>query len=558
MIQPANAIEGLESIETYKAELLRILEQGLPKYSNSFLERLYKDSIEDIDNESIEILVPKIIPYLIDSSPESLSNLSKKIMNHLSSINSKFLVNSEDLAKLIHLVASRKNYGTKNKDQYEDCDLAALWCWELFEHKQPPFILKERALIGGLVRSLDKLVKEMAKPNSKTLAECFSMYNKNIFSYNKFKQDELEKKRKKNLDNELKQKKMLEIQEKKKLIEEQKTQEKKIFEEKRLEEKKKRVEEINKKKEEDRKKAEYRKIEEERKKKEEEEKRKKEENCIKPIHIYFTKKNVPSNVILTETINYSKPLGSTDAVYDWNEIFSTKVAVIERKKSFIYFTDSVLKPYYSVELKPKQAKGALDQYPNIDYEKDSEEEYEELNGEDINSFNDEEEEEDEESDSEKEEINKFIVNDGYLSPDEKPEDEEIGLYPININNEILPMQIFEYGSDKLTELKAFSIIDEIFPIQITSNIVKPLKEIQKPKSVIDDEIIKEIIQIGIGKFSKKDIIKAILDKYPTISKKSVENVIKSNLQKKKEGKIKVYLSNGSSAIKIESKHSYFN
>lgn len=534
MTEPANGIEGLQTVETYEQQLSEFLNIEFPKCPSKNLEDLHRDALNELESESIEVVIPKIIQIYVDSSSEPLSELSKNIMKKLTDLNTNFLLSSDEIAKFIHGIATRKNYGKKCNNQYEDVQKISLWCWELFVNKQPSFVLRERGLIGSVVKTLEKLIVEMKKESKKALAESFSRYNKSIFAYNKYKNDELEKKRKSANDQIVKEMKNVE---KRKNIEEQKL---------RTEEKKRKIEEISKRKEAEKQKIEEKKeeerrkkIEEEKKRKEDEEKRKKEELPSKPINTYFLKSISSSKPLQPE----EKPVVNSflpDSTKSWDEIWSIKFKFSARKTSFIYFTDSFLKPYYLGEIRIRENASSLQKFSNIDYEKDSEEEYEEMNGEDINEINEEDEEESD-SESENEEITNFIVKDGYLSADEWVEDEEIQVLSVNLNAEILPMQVFQCKSEEFLKFQAFSMGNEEFPIEIPAVEVKTLvKEQKTPKMQVDASITCEIIQMAVGKNSKEEIVNAAIAKFPLIAKASVHKIIKTNLLRQKEGKIQVY------------------
>ena len=226
-------------------------------------------------------------------------------------------------------------------------------------------------------------------------------------------------------------------------------------------------------------------------------------------------------------------------IEDWSLVWNEKIEVVIRKNSFIYITDSFLKPFYAGELKVKPDFSPFYKFPNVDYDKDSEEEYEELHGEDINSVNDESEEESE-TESENEEINKFIVNDGYLSADERAEDEEIPNLSTNLNLEIQPMQLFLRDSKELLNFSAFSIVNQQIPIEIPKAPEKVEKEPKAAKMVVNENIEQEIISIALGKNSKDEIVQAAKSLFPLISKASVYKIIKTKLFKQKNGKIKIY------------------
>ena len=102
------------------------------------------------------------------------------------------------------------------------------------------------------------------------------------------------------------------------------------------------------------------------------------------------------------------------------------------------------------------------------------------------------------------------------------------------------MQIFNFEAKELQAFSCFSIIDEKIPITIPELPGIIIKDPKPPKMVIDDNITCEIINIALGKNSKDEIVSAVITKYPLIAKASIYKIIKSNLVKKKEGKINTY------------------
>ena len=546
MTETANQIEGLQSIDHYENELKNILPLEFPNYSNTKLDELHKNALVSAENEDIRSLIPDIISVFIDSSLDTLSELSRKIMNKLTELNSNFLFGSDEIATIIHKISKRKNYGKKSKNLYEDRESVYLLCWELFEYKQPLFIIRERTLIGAVVKTLDKLINEMNKEIPKSLFELFANYNKACFAYKKFKEEQNEGKRKKQDKYEVKEKKE---QERKAKIEEEKKRKneellkkkeedkrKKELEKKRIEDERKRVEEEKKKAKEDKKR------EEELKRKEIEMKKESEKKKVESVNIasFFQKNSSkPEEKIIVPELNTKIPPS------------------ISRQNIFIFFADSHLKPYYSGKIEPALinpgVKSMFTKFDTIDYNIDSEEEYEENNGEDIHSGDSaEEEDEDDLSQSELEKLNEFVVADGHLSAEEKePNDEikdtdnqenaenlvnqEIANNYLWMNTELKEMTILENDDLLLESCRAISISNELIPIKIPEKPIKVVKEPKPPKMVITDIIEKEILIIAQGKQNLEEIIKAVKEKYSLVSKAAVKNLIKEKMIKRKDG-----------------------
>jgi hypothetical protein len=533
MTETANQIEGLQPTTFYENELKTLLSQNFPHYSNTKLEDLHRNSLTNAEQEVTSVEIPNLISVLIDSSSETLSQLSKRIMEKLPEFHSSFLFTSEEIASIIHKISVRKNYGRRSKNIYEDKEPVFLFCWELFEYKQPGFILRERTLVGNLVKSLDKLILEMAKESPKGLQDLFSAYNKANYAFNKFKTEQTENKRKKQETSEEKERRAQE-----KIL-------KKVEKIKKLEEISRIKEENNKKKEEDKKRIEdeKRKIEEERKKNDEEKKKakeeKKREEDLKKKEQDPKKKSENQSSSLTIDMLFqrtsSKPAEKSLSSETKGEVSSSPC--ISRQNIFIYFSDSHLKPYFTGKAESnlqKESRSIFSKFESIDYNKDSEEEYEENNGEDLHS-RDSDEEEESFSSSELENFKKFIVDDGHLSEEEKLENEEVAINSLWMNTELKEMKILENNDFLLENCRVQSITSEKIPIKVPEKICKIVKEVKPQKILVTENNQKEILEIAEGKFNKDEIIAAVVLKYPNISKAGVKNLIKEKMFKRKDG-----------------------
>lgn len=78
-------------------------------------------------------------------------------------------------------------------------------------------------------------------------------------------------------------------------------------------------------------------------------------------------------------------------------------------------------------------------------------------------------------------------------------------------------------SSVLTSLKAFNVQNNPFPIIFS--IEKTPIPIPKPPKMTVDDVIEDFKYIAVGKISKKEIVAAVIEKYPDITKLSISKKI---------------------------------
>lgn len=197
----------------------------------------------------------------------------------------------------------------------------------------------------------------------------------------------------------------------------------------------------------------------------------------------------------------------------------------------------------------------------LDYEMDSEDEWAEQNGEDIDKKDVEEEQEDEEMANEDEEDAGFIVSDGHLSVCEYDfsdgeADDEKKQKEIALRRERLKQQ---HEQTSLAEGKPYCIHEAQNPENSSKTLMQfailPFGGKTLPLSVKKPEKVYEIGQSdpnAILKYrphliracyasleSKQQIVDVFNDKYPECSKKSIERVFKEIIIKeKREGDLR--------------------
>ncbi|CAG9332521.1 unnamed protein product [Blepharisma stoltei] len=562
---PAQSVEYWKSkLPEFKNKILEFSNLALPKYHNYKLDTLREEGLIDKTNVDTQIqAIKKIISTTIDSSQLPLSQLLDAIKRNLVEDASDIPLSTEELTDIINQIASRVPIGIidKKKNTYEDTDPLCMWCWELDEYPQPSCVKQERNLIGKAIRSLNKLIKELEKnyPNAEVIPNLYDSANKAVKNYEKKIAEDRERKRVRDEKETEKQMKKLKIEEKKKQAEEEKMRklkEKEQMEEEKIKKQKEKEEEIRRKqveKEEDLKKKQAqleRTPEKSPEKKQEQQSIKKVmpmlkmESFFKPVKAEIPLEKENRNILQKVLINPSQDDTVPGDLNSWKAKWKKDIKHFKPKSHFIYIQDSALKPYFEGFPKIVEVKrNPYFIYQDVNYDIDSEEEYEEKFGEDIEK-EDDEEESDSYTESEESDV-KFVVPDGYLSNDEIPEGEE-GPEVISYKppEEILPMKIITLASDDaalLCSLKAVNL--QNIPLPIIYKVEKtPLLPQKPPKKTIDD-LIEEFKTVAQGKNSKKEIVAYFAEKYPEISKLSVSKKIQELLVRTKIGndKQKYYL-----------------
>jgi len=481
-------------LEEFKSRLSDLLSSELPSFPNTQLNTLFEEGLEELKtSNSLKEGMKKLLYKNIDSSNKSLSELivdAKKVLwENLPDL----CISTEEIQAIITQTAHRKQLGLidKKKDLYENKDPEHLWIWELEDFPQPKEVIKERVLIGKVVRPLFKLITELQKENFKEqeASKHYSAYIQAEKALEKLKNDQVARKRKR-----------IELEEEKQL-KKAKLEEKRI--KKQEEEKKKEQEKENKRKEKEAKRLEEKKTD------------------IKPISWFVTKQSVsdakdtPNKGIFKQLEKPLTPQSFQQLEFtpkegdleSWVVKWKGELKILPSKKeSFIYIHDSALKPYYSGPNKSFHHRNPFKVFEEVNYERDSEEEYEELFGEDLGQESDLSSDE---FSSEEDEAT-FVVPDNYFSSDEI-EDEDVQVFKYEAPK-IQPLKIHNETSPDLLELKGFNIEGQTFPIVL-------IKKVTLKKSI--DDHLEELKEIGQGKQSKKEILSEFLAVHSDLSKAAV-------------------------------------
>lgn len=183
----------------------------------------------------------------------------------------------------------------------------------------------------------------------------------------------------------------------------------------------------------------------------------------------------------------------------------------------------------------------------IDYDMDSEEEFEEENGEDINS-----DKEDDEDDLIDEEDNEgFIVPDGYLSQSEKGEGDEEDAKGESYGqmkrtrqiNTIMQPTVCIFSQETKESMEQFKIFEAkpyiSFPLQISAKDFDDKSDEDDKKDRMDPNAInnkiKEFVEMVHGSYEAKfKLIEDFAQAHPECSKASVERKLREIASKEKE------------------------
>ena len=444
-----------------------------------------------------------------------------------------------------------------------------MWCWEVDEYSQLLEVKKERNMLGKIVKYLYKLVMEISKDSIDEVnaSHLFDSYNQSAKNYDKFKEEQLARKRKREEGESIKNQKKAKVEEdkllKKKLKEEEKiakklkAEEDKLFKKQMLEEEKL----LKKQQAEEEKNSKL--LQKQQQDSQKAKKTSSQESLrntpvkpsIKPITHFFNISHTPSSTSSTPPTNKStpdkKPLfdqleksmipssfkacksysPSAGSLQDWIQKWSREIKVIPFRCAFIFIHDSILNPYFT----GKPALNILRRNPyhiynDVNYDIDSEEEYEELNGEDLGEA-EEEEDTEEESNSEDEEENRWVVPDGYFSESELEEGEETPEpFVVLVNKEQKPMRIIR----KEEELRRFAGFSMKSSLPIECIILETPVPLPKPPKKNINNFEEDLKKCAEGKINKKQIIETFKEIHPDIPKSAVENKIKEVFIRVKE------------------------
>jgi hypothetical protein len=517
-----------------KEQLTKLTAVSLPKLHSHKLVALKDEAVEDFKlHDRVRDGVKKYILATIDSSQLPLSSLVNVCRQQLMADFPDLCMASEEISELIMEVSTRKAFGLRGKDRnrLEDVEPGSLWVWELRDHPQPVEVRKERRLLGKELMSLEVLVEALGKTYVEP-ADVSVMYDTYIGAMktrDNYYQAMLSRKRKLEVrEEERSAKKMLgeEHKLKKKMLgEEHKLQAKLEKEEKKLLLKEKaeterqakhlaRLEERSKKQREN---EEAKRMQrEERKKQQEEaivkrqeakpgksldEKRPKNDGKtdMRPISAFFTKRAKPVSEARasTEESDVEPMKIEGQCPEDWREFWKTQTYLpLVTRDAFIYIHDSALKPYFIGRgVKTRLRRDFLKPLAVVDYDRDSEEEFEEQNAEDLGE---EDCSSDEDSEASDESGAEFVVPDNYLSDEEFSQGERTELKLRT--TECKPLAFLTQA--QLMELSVISISSLQFPIQV-----------ERPRlSSKDEDWVPDLLEVVEGKASKTEVLSALRER----------------------------------------------
>lgn len=182
---------------------------------------------------------------------------------------------------------------------------------------------------------------------------------------------------------------------------------------------------------------------------------------------------------------------------DWRDFWKTQAYLPEAtRQPFIFIHDSALKPYFvGTRSQTRLHRDFLRLIDCVDYERDSEDEFEEQNAEDLEE---EQLSSDEESEDSDESVAEFVVPDTYLSDAEGSQDErpEVQL----ITSEVKPITFID--PERLQALSAISITGGQFPIHANP-----------PKcSIKDENWVPDLLEILEGRASKTEVLNLLRER----------------------------------------------
>jgi hypothetical protein len=517
-----------------REHLTKLTAVSLPKLHSQKLVALKEEAAEDFKfHDRVREGVKKYILATIDSSQLPLSSLVSVCRQQLMADFPDLCMASEEISELIMEVSTRTAFGLRVKDRnkLEDVEPVSLWVWELRDHPQPPEVKKERRLLGKELMSLGVLVEALGKTyvEPADISVMYDAYIGAMKTRDNYYQAMLSRKRKLEVrEEERSAKKMMDEEHKlkrKMLDEETKLQAKLEKEARRLQQKEKaeaerqakhqaRQEERSKKQKDS---EEARRIQREERKRQQEEAMVKRQEA-KPgknsdekrpkndgktdmllISAFFTKQAKPVSEARasTEESDVEPMKIEGQCPEDWREFWKTQTYLpLVAREAFIYIHDSALKPYFlGRPVKAKLRRDFLKPLAVVDYDRDSEEEFEEQNAEDLGE---EDCSSDEDSEASDESVAEFVVPDNYLSDEECSQGERTELKLRT--TECKPLAFLTQA--QLMELSVISISGLQFPIQ-----VEPPRLGSK-----DEDWVPDLLEVVEGKASKTEVLNALRER----------------------------------------------
>ena len=383
----------LSQLADYEERLEALIQTPLPGAESAAVrEKAEAAAIEMSQGPLSRQGLKDLLGPVVESWTGGLTGLCKEVVDRYPDLG----VSNEELREILHEFASRIPYGHRDrkKDIYEDANPLGYWAWQVDSHPPPAAVLQERKLIGkaiqalfSLILSLKSKVSATQRPNLVKITNLYDAYNKAGKKLELFRADREGKKRKREES------------------EQEKTVKRQKIEQEREEKKAKQAEErlLKAQQAEAEKKA---KLEAEKRAKSDLQSTKKAakepipaspSQQQKTLAGYFSLERKPVqrpaykwlfgpdlSLSLPQSFEYAQEAvipAVEEGIEGWKRYWKAEIRRFStRKGKFIYHCESAMKPYWAG---PKAAaegvrRNPFQRYGEVDYERDSDEEYEEM------------------------------------------------------------------------------------------------------------------------------------------------------------------------------------
>lgn len=383
----------LSQLPDFEERLEVLIQTPLPCAESSAVREKAEAAVKEMQQGPLSRQgVKDLLGPIVESWTAGLTALCREVVGRYPDL----AVSTEELREIIHESASRIPYGHRDrkKDIYEDEDPLGYWAWQVDCSPPPAAVLQERKLIGKAIQALFSLilalkskVQPTQRPNLVKITNLYDAFNKAGKKLELFRAEREEKKRKREENHQ------------------EKTVKRQRLEQEREEKKAKQAEErlLKAQQAETEKKA---KLEAEKRAKSDLQSAKKTAKegipasptqQQKTLAGYFSLERKPVqrpaykwlfgpdlSLPLPQSFEYAQEAavpGVEEGIEGWKRYWKAEIRRLNpRKGKFIYHCESALKPYWTG---PKAASEAIGRNPfrrygEVDYEKDSDEEYEEM------------------------------------------------------------------------------------------------------------------------------------------------------------------------------------
>jgi hypothetical protein len=384
----------LSQLSDYEDRLEALIQTPMPGAESDAVREKAEAAARDMQQGPLSRQgIKDLIGPIVESWTAGLTALCREVMNRGYSVG----VNAEELREIIHESASRIPYGHRDrkKDIYEDEDPLGYWTWQVDSNPPPASVLQERKLIGKAIQALYSLILSiktkvtlMQSPKLVKITNLYDAYNKAVKKWDLFKAEREEKKRKREeieLEKTVKKQKLEQEKEEKKA----KQAEERLLKAQQAELERKSKVEAEKKAKSDLQSA---------KKAAKEPTLSSPSQQQKTLSGYFSLERKPVqrpaykwlfgpdlSLALPPSFDYHAQAvipGVEEGVEGWKRYWKAEIRRLNpHKGKFIYHSDSALKPYWTGQKSATEdtiRRNPFRRYGEVDYEKDSDEEYEEM------------------------------------------------------------------------------------------------------------------------------------------------------------------------------------